>query len=513
MSRLPQTQKQKIEGFFSTWFLQDKGILSISSAYATEFKNGRIKNWVVTIRPWYSVIDTLTWWSTWIKGFWQYGSNILLSYNWSLYRSNDAVTSFANLWALNATSSATFLNIWSETYIYHWWTPEYYDGTNIVDVAWLIINPRFWAYFWGRQWVAWDATATNSIFYSRQYDITDLTAIRTFKDASVSPQDQFLWFDWVIEWLFTTQNLLYAFTNEWVYTFQNEYQVAGSNYMPVFKKIFPWVQLNNHNCVVSSWEQLFMLTKDRHIKTINFIAWVEFPQLWELSHKDWASIGGFMDWLDNDQSEAFIVYDRWANLVKFHLKSNWWSTIDTILLYDLETWQFIEDTNKPYWAGIFFNWKMYVWNHSTGALYIDEVWTSDNNWDIWWSDWFRRVSKKIDLHEFDQYVLRWIDVVGSINLWTTINMKIYLNDETTPELGVLIIDKNTVSNREYWTKSDNNKLYRFIRSLSKGTLNEKIFTITVEFTAIWKDFDFTLDKMAFEFDTNNWFQTPIVSKQ
>lgn len=513
MSRVPQTQKQKIDWFFSTGFLNDKGILSIPSAYATEFKNGRIKNGITILRPWYTRVDTLTWWTGWIRWFWQYQNTLLISYDWTLYKSNTDVTSFWTVWSLNTNNDTSFLNIWSETYIYHWWTPEYYDWSSLNDVTDLPVNPRFWAYFGWRQWVAGDTTYTNSIYYSRQYDITDLTAIRTFTDFSDTPQEQFLWFDWVIEWLFATQNILYAFTNEWVYSFRNEYQVAWYNYIPVFNKMFPWVQLNNYKSVTSVWEKLFFLTKDKHIKTINYIWGIEFPQLWELSHKENKSIGWFMDNLDDDQSEAFVVYDRKTNLVKFHMKSNWGTNIDTVVVYDMETQEFIEDTNKPFWSWIFFNWKMHTWNHSNWDIYIDENWTSDNNWDLWWSDWFKRISKKIDVHEFDQFILRWIDVVWSITLWTTLYMDVYFNDETSTDIDTMIIDHNTVSNREYWNKTDTSKLFRFIRRLSKWSLNEKIFTVRMVFYTTWKDQDFTLDKVAFEYDSNNWYQTPIVSKQ
>ncbi len=63
------------------------------------------------------------------------------------------------------------------------------------------------------------------------------------------------------------------------------------------------------------------MTKQKKIKTINYIQGIEQPEIGELSDDDKVGITDFMESLDDDQSEAFGFYDTKNRLVKFHVKS------------------------------------------------------------------------------------------------------------------------------------------------------------------------------------------------
>jgi len=85
-----------------------------------------------------------------------------------------------------------------------------------------------------------------------------------------------------------------------------------------------------------------------------------------------------MNTLDSDQSDSFAQYYPEQNLIKWFLKSKGSTILDTCVIYDTESEQFIFDTNKYFYDAVYFYGQVYSISGITPTVFRDEYLNTDD---------------------------------------------------------------------------------------------------------------------------------------
>ena len=235
----------------------------------------------------------------------------------------------------------------------------------------------------------------------------------------------------------------------------------------------------SHRSIVAAGNIIFYLTKNRRIKTINYIPWIENQKIGELSDRAQQSINGFMERLDEDQSDSFGIYSRGDNTVRWHVKEKWSAVNNLCIVYDITNdWFFIDD-NKQYFcmtqANVVGIDQLFGWNTTDGNVYQDDALNGEEEFvrefdtpNI--SFWNPTIKKKF----------RGIELAGWLNIFASPTLEVYVD-------GLLVysklftywnIDPNQLSNVNIWWPNavDNpsgSLFYPFELILTQGNLREK----------------------------------------
>jgi hypothetical protein len=251
------------------------------------------------------------------------------------------------------------------------------------------------------------------------------------------------------------------------------------------------------------------LTKDKKIKTINFISWITNPQVWELSNQRDYSIQGWLNEnLHDDQSKSVAWYYEVDNLVKFYVRWKTSTYNNICIVYDIRNQSFSIDIWKNFWTEtIYINWKYFAWDNVNWNIYEDETWWDDN-----WNDIeFIRETRDFNFsNPWIRKLIREMILAWSMNL--NVLLQIFIYWDYDEELKDVYIDKNTISNSVFWIKTEN-KLYKFRKVFSKWELYEKWYNFKFKFYAKWKDMQLSLDFAAIRLWVIwNWALNELIEK-
>lgn len=336
-----------------------------------------------------------------------------------------------------------------------------------------------------RLWIGWYHDKKSVMLVSQSYEIDERDLLDFYWDLRrpvVSVRE------WDIIGLKSTQNNLYLFDTTWVQMLS----WYGQTLSPVFTYVDRNTIAMSHKTIVSADSMLFLLTKDKKIKTIWYVPGITNPVVWELSKIAWKEI---QDWLtenlDDDQPTAFAYFYDIDKTVKFHCRTNWASHNDVVIVYDMVNQTFHIDTGKSFSCEAHLDWKTYVWSDSDWKVFQDETGWSDNDVSIA----FKRETKSLDFWDNTvKKILRAVRVWWMINLTSNITMKIYADDNL---VHTSVINSSQVSNSVVWVKTEN-KLYTFRYEVSKWNLYARWYTFRIVFEANWDDLWIILGSLQIE---------------
>lgn len=284
-----------------------------------------------------------------------------------------------------------------------------------------VLAHTFWTEFLNFTWVAWDTDFPNVVYQSVPVVATNQTWCYDWLWSWANQMT----FKWNILWLTSTLSRMFIFTTKSI-----EYIEQGSyvtiwwvlNFYP--KPLSEWEPLVNNRCAVAVWDKVFFLTKDKKIKTIKYIQWIDNVVVWDLSDDEKVWIPKFMNNLNDDLTWAVWFYDRNNKLVKFFVRSKNSTFNDVCIIWDLVNKTFLVDDNKFFSCLTYHNNKIYAWSCLNSVTYQDEVWQDDDWWPL---SWYRYSAILSNNRQNKNKLTKRVTHTGTINSETTINQDIILD--------------------------------------------------------------------------------------
>ena len=439
-----------VSKLFSKWFVDNKGTNRVPEEYAEDLRNVRIINNGISVRPWYRVEYE----GTWTAGIQAITSNsvrndLVYVYNNELYTYNFTTgtstgsfslgfsSSFATVsWTVPTTNNGS---VWTGTFyslINHGQytiiltnnsNPYVWDGASLTQPSDILAgaNPWFGARFAGFT-VVENKVQSNTLLLSNP--VTAAAPENAFDWAGVGAET--LIFESKVVGAKGTTNNLWVFTETQIeylgrWNISNTGGVTSIFTVPLSSGY----GIDNNNVIVPAGDTVFFYTKSKQIGTVNYRQDVIEPQVNIISDDAGVSIQRFLDnVIDDDQSNAFGIYDRKQNLVKRSFRTNNSDVNDVILIYDIINRTFLIDDNKNFSSGIVHNERYYMGSATSQVIFEDEIWTSD----VWQGiNWYYQTQNLVFDKPPQQSVLWKNSVIGGqISLQTEIDREIRADNKT-----------------------------------------------------------------------------------
>jgi len=420
-----------VDNMFSVGFIRDKGQNKTPDQFADDLRNIRIKNWGITQRPWREeVYNGAT--ANAIQGITSNNGRLYVVNNARLVEVNytaDPIT-ITDRWALTGLTSTTkcnFINYGIYTIILTGlWYPFVWDGATLTQLTSANIdvnsNPQFWTRFAGFT-VVNSQVNKNAILISNPISLAVQTNAYDWNGAGADS----ITYDGNILWMVGTLNNLWVFTSTTIERMDKSnlstvWDVASLYTIPLAK----WQELMNSNCIVSAGDVIFFLTKNKKIWVINYQSTVAEPSLKIISDIDVNSIDWYMqDMIDEDQTNAFWVFDSVNNLAKFFVKSRESTVNDVCIIYDIQRNTWLKDNNKFYSCVTAINNQLYMGSALDYRVYHDEYWDSDSGDGI---EWYFETTDQVFGTPRQQKQFRGVSIAGQINSLANIRWQGYVED-------------------------------------------------------------------------------------
>ena len=477
----------KINFPFAKWFQDNWGSINLNESYWNIAKNCRVNNSSTYRRRWIDLVKNF-WTSNFIRKLWTRVWR-WLSVVWTdIQKSDTNLWTWASIWTINWWTSVrpSIITYFNLSLFFNWDNPQLYDWTTLTNLDLTI--PDDW------KWPSWPNIAeyhssawntivwfNNVVYFSVPADVTTPENIYDFAwlwaSAEVFKDD--------IVWIRSVLENLYIFTETEIHRFANQLWWIDWT-QRIITKVYDWSPLAWKDAVTFAWRKTFFLTKDKSIKTIWFIEWVDFPQVWELSNLEGNSVQNWLlTNLDDDQSDAIMTYQSNDNLIKLFCKWVWSSYNNLCLVYDLANKTWFEDTWKSVSDAIEINWKYYISTSDNDSIYQDEIWVND--------DWvpIEFVRETVDLDFWNVWIkkkIRYMLVSWQIDLDTTLKLELLKEWEVVKEF---FIDKNVLT---WYT---DNRLYYFRKLFSKWKLYEKWYVYNLRVSCSSLRWEFSLNWLTF----------------
>lgn len=467
--------------------------------------------WTNIVEKW----EVKSWWPAYISRDWKL---MLFAEWWNLYRSDNDLDSY-----IISAISDEFSTIVRPFTCISWSTKYWYILASIYN--W----PVLWSFDF---WITWDTTLTETdnylhvhvnedcnetdwIFLTASYNwyIKRSKNTITFNPSIIEIYNRRLflaWFDnkkstmvvsqgfivnerdlidfwpnkirkpilsvreWDIIWIKASQSNLYLFDTKWVMILS---WYSNDWITPIFQYIDKNTIPYSNKTIVSADNLVFLLTKDKKIKSIWYEPWITNPQIAEISNIPWMSIQEWMtENLDDNQDTSFWYFYDPEKLVMFFVTLKNWDK--NVIVYDMVNQTFHIDENREFSCSTNLNWKYYVWSINNWNIFEDNIWNNDN----WTAITCERETKYFDFWDWSiQKIMRELRLSWMIDLNTTIHMKLYADEVLVYDE---IITSSIVDNTLYWNKTEN-KLYQFRKEISKWDIYARWYNYKVVFTATW----------------------------
>ena len=496
-SKLIRIQTDKVWNAFAWGYIDNLEI--IPDSFASYIRNWRLKWWVIEVRPWFSHFVTFTniGLSLWIRQ----------SDNKIIVRTNQADIAYKFVlidedwiqYSLNATEQTYFQDF--KVVFIDWWTSVYccnwhqklcritWNDFYIVDDHWGAtwwLRPWFWIIFADCMRYWWDYTLPNRLSKSVANNYEDFTSLwkQTFD------------FWETLVWLAATNETLYIFTKNtissiWIQDISQDWSwYLFFNTRTVNAK--EWAI--NHNSIVTVWINTYFLTPNNKIQIIARWTNNNWYEIIDLSHRQYRWIDKIMATLDNDQSDSFWIYLQKESLIKWHLKKEWSTYNDIIIIYDIINDKFLIDEYKYFNSSVILNWQQYSLSAVENKIFKDEYWNDD---DDSWID-FEYHTKEFDFFDPFRKKILWETILSwEINeLWELIQ-EIHIDWNIVDTKTIIWIDiftsiwwiwTNTIWTEAIWTEWEvTDQMTDFTIYRTKWNLNKKWKKIkyVYKFNSIW----------------------------
>lgn len=426
---------ESIKGIFTKGIARDKGVNKVPESFAYDVRNIRIKNGWITQRPWHK--EVFDWSSATVVNNITYNSQLdelLVAQNEDLNLIDLSAWTSTKKWDLTSSTKYRFINYWTYCLVLTWaWYPFYYDGSTFAQTTSTHIanntNPSFWARF------AWFTVVNsslnpNAILFSRPITLAN-QAYCYYWDLTNGSES--ITYDSPVCWLIWSLDNLRVFTKDAVeYMTKDSIAVTGGVASKFTTVLGKGDELASPDSCVAAWNAIFFMTANKRIKTINYRADVVSPQIADISNNEWESIEAWLDdYLSDDQSDCFCIYDDKQEIVKFWVKSNESDVNDICLVYDLNYKTFLIDDGKYFSSITKSGTKYYAGSSVDYTIYEDETWFDDNGDGI---DWF-----------FETYSLSWSKAPVLPTLFRGASFGWQMNDIAELEVDIYINDRQVVN--------------------------------------------------------------------
>ena len=480
---------------FSGWKIADWWQLVIPASHSESIENVRLSNGSTTNRKWYKSIYTWSWTS--ING---------INYNDWLYFVEDgnfkkwvSETEATTIWAIWSHKSQ-FVNYSNYQIICNWqWKPRVYNWSTLIQLTTQIedgSNPRFGATLSYATYLAGGWDKKGRLYMSKPSTASTPTDIYAYEWDSSYKRDM----QSPIDAMCATMSRLFIFTEKKIEYIDKDTTVEVWG-IPVIVSI-PFSNQSspiNNEVVVVADDIVFFITKTRQIKTIWYVAWHTDPKIWNISHKDKGWISKLLETLDDDQSGAVWYFDSTQNLAVWHLRSKWYTFNNLCLVYDIIRQEFIPDSGKIFWSAC--EWadgKIYAGGQLSPALYIDWVGKLDDGNPIK----RKRQTPPIFLGTYTtRKRWEWIAFAWMINANWVIQFDVIIDGTIVYTWSITWQDivpiwwlwaKMISEEQVWWDLEQVTKLYTFNKTVSKGKIYRKWYSISVRFYGDATDTEFYL---------------------
>lgn len=375
-----------LDQVFTGGLIDDVGVHNFPINYSSYLRNIRILNNSMTVAPWfYSVYDG--WTAERIQALESAEGNLYAVYGDELYEVDISDWSETQRSSSSLPTGERIRILPYGKYLILLtgaWFPFVWDiGTssrsqlttsNIETGA----NPRIWETYLHLTFVAWGGSKENNLYISR--GITKANPEYAYDWTGT--WSEILYLDSRIKAIRATEQRLYVFTEKSVmYIDENALQttsIAGQTF--TYPKIVSKYNAPASNeAVVIAHDRIFAFTDTRDVVEVNRSG-VSDIEVANISDREWQSIRGFLQELDEDQSECVGYFDQEQNIAVRHLKTDGSPINNITLIYDLKYNVFLVDDSKFFWASTYHNNKLYTGSFTSSIIYRDgHLWDYDGD--------------------------------------------------------------------------------------------------------------------------------------
>lgn len=446
-------QVVSLDKLFTKWIVRNLWENKTADFYASKMINLRIKNGGITARKWQETVfdgndpNPIQW-------------IVANTINDRLYVVQDERLRSINLTnnpvddtdigSISHAGNVRFIVYGVYTIILTWvWFPRVYDGSTLVQLTNAVIptgtNPSFWMrYAWFT--VINDAANPNIIRISRPITLANQERAYDW----VWNDSETITFDSRMIGLTSTLNFLWIFTQKTIEYISRDNLTTAWWVSSLYSiPIASWDELLNPDTVTNANEYIFYMTASRRIKTINYVQGNPVPQVAVISE----DINDFLqDELNADQSNAFSIFDKQENLVKFFLRSKDSTINDTSVIWDLNNQTRFIDKDKFYVDMCEYKEKYYAGSPLSYRVIQDEVGRNDDNNPVEWE--YETVDMTIGNPTIRKQ-FRGNRIAGRINLNTTINWEFIVDEKVEMSKQIVwqqIISWNDLSLWIWWSE-------------------------------------------------------------
>ena len=366
-----------IDNFWSKMLVASKGINKIPTEYLKQAFNCR-STWAwITGRRGKELLTNSTLWTNNKWGF-ELGGTLYQITNSKVYSINlsDGVqTEIDDLW-YDARTDVLVYGTNFAIIVSEWQALQVFDGISLttpISVPWWdtwgiieFINSNKW----------YTLYAINNILHiSRPI----LNSNPEFAYDYIGAWSQEITYKTKIVGLKTTLNWVYIFTQDGRVEFIWSESLQDIAWSPAFISTLLgiWWEPVNNRSITASGDQLFYITKNRKINTVNYIPWTDKTAIGKLSSAPVIWVDELLKWIDSNQPSWEAFYNENDETIQFHVRTNNFQFNNVVLVYDIINTSWAVDTWKRYNYMVKF-WPDYYWfSDLNSSIYKDDVWLSD----------------------------------------------------------------------------------------------------------------------------------------
>ncbi len=444
-----ESQWIKMEDIFSWWYTDNVSGFQLAQNLSPYLRNARLDWKSIKIRPWHSLLATLTT-GSFPKGISSYlrtlpaNDRLIVRHNKSgtekiaLITAAGVVTDITTAALIASDNRMFFQNIGDDIYCMNGsddfgklaWTTYTTPSTGITNYA-----PAFSADFSSSHWAAWFTTEPNKVRKS---------VGNNYEDFNSAGSDSFD-FEEQVTSLSSNDKTLLVFTQNSISTIDlGDFNSTGGVITYKTGKLQTREGTNTNATTVTVWVNTFFFTSNKKISRVvrwNNLLWFE---VLELSERKYRGISNIMSSLDDNQDDAFWYYIPKDNLIKWFFKTAGSSINNICIVYDIVKDAFLIDEQKFFVDWVNFKGKNYTISNVEPKVYEDEINQDDE--DSWIP--FEYNTKEFTLWEPTRKKILW-----ETRVFIKINTLAVLTQEILIDWAVVdtkVIDSNNINLITWW---------------------------------------------------------------
>lgn len=408
---------ENIKNFWTKLFTSSETPNKIPYHYMKESYNARINDGWIWPRKWKRVLINSIIWTTNQWGFVLNGDLYQIT-NSKIYKIKTDKTQEekADIWYDKPTDVQVYnFGLNSKVLIVAKWEKlKVFDGSSISEPSTqpnknngIIEFIRWYSFLW-----------VDNILYVSKYIEPD--KIENAYDFTWSGSQQ-LTLSTEIVGLKGTMDWLFIFTKDkvnflWANSLQNVSWAATFIMSPLWDG---WEPISNR-LIAASGNQIFYLTKNHQLKTINYIRWTDKTQIWELDNIELINVKEFLQSVEPEQISWFSFYNHNEENIHFFLRQHNHKYNNVCLIYDLLNKTYNIDTERNYNFIVRNGALYYGFSDINSSIYEDWVGNNDNAI-------FKVKTQVMNYQTISQKLFKWFNVCWGIKWLTELKVKIFID--------------------------------------------------------------------------------------